>query len=630
VLNEAIIFRIKRIRRYLTKLINQKNQLEMKKKLTKFSMALIATTLIFTNVFGIDPPASQRWEHVIQVDTETDIWVTGHIKGEAIGPSTTRNIERCSGDEVLLKVNGTLTDPTLTIVSGNDSVVITLYGDPMLSVIFRVTKDGNLLSEQDYVSLGLPSLGWETDTFSAAMTYPVPPAMNTTFHLDMPNVGDAGTVYRFEILKLISSNSLCAPHIPTAAKKLYTNITVHPMPDVSWDATLSHKLHACMKDTFSFAAQNKMLEITTATGQSFTFDFIGDAASSLPSVLSSSAGGVSIPANPSPAQVAALDSLLLVYYTITHNNTPITGNSIGLPNSPIFVSPLPTLYSLTTKVPVPAIGTYRITIDSMTSFGCKTIFTDIDSTYAELIVHDSLSVLTIHTDHDLLICAGDTISLSVDNKEATMSVGGSGGTNIIFDFTGEDANGYISMHYTMLQYGGTTNTLATTPSLPAPIITVPVVSAPNFPITRNVIVSDTTPGTYRFQIDSLTNSYGCVRKNFQDGYADLIVRPLPTVNFTDTGICQNNALTIEFTGSSTNNFHLNYKYSKLPDPALKDPLPGLPLDFPVSNGHPEGNGVYTYSTTLSPGEPGRFTFYLKSIDDGKCTHINKTSPSWMW
>jgi hypothetical protein len=620
----------------------------MKKKLTKFSMALIATTLLFTSAFGIEPPA-QTWVQAIQVD-------------QAIGVLIKTNCEKklvmCSGDAIAFVVNGPQNTVKFTDAKGN-YVEVTMAGEGNLSATFQIKKNGiPLASAQEYIEMGLPALlstnGWIQDELMMEYPITVLPADIDTW-LYMPAV-DSGTTYRFDFVYVKSDSVGCEDYTVPTHIKPYVEVLVHPMPRVIYSGTATdHTLSMCEGDTFDFKAKEKEIElIARNTGKSFKFNFIGDAG------IDSLLNGY---------------SLLKIYYSVTQNGTAMTGSLIPTEfTSPIAIAPasavqLPPPYTLppglpidiTLPLPTPDAGLYRLSIDSITSYGCMYRTQPADSAFVELMVYPALSVTTNATDHDLKLCAGDTLTFVADNRVLTMK--DSKGTNIDFTFTGVDPSFAIIMDYTITQDSTrcdsarlTTNTLGTTPKLPD-LILVPTLPAPyssplnpnvdpplptgspTLPRTVKVVISE-TPGKYRFTIDSLTTTSGCVQKKFTDGYANLLVRPLPTIAFPNDPVCQNGNLQVTLTGACDSppptSFTVDYKYTKAPNDDTTVPANlitppgggGLSNIFnSFSSESVDANGVKTCVQGVTTGESGRFTFYLKSITDGNCTRTNPT-PLW--
>jgi hypothetical protein len=193
------------------------------------------------------------------------------------------------------------------------------------------------------------------------------------------------------------------------------------------------------------------------------------------------------------------------------------------------------------------------------------------------------------------------------------------------------------MAYHIESISPTTNTYTfNNPHLASPL-SIPAFNL-NMPYNVNV---NNTSGKYKFTIDSLwaTVAPKCVKRSFTDGYANLTVYPAPTIAFSADPICADDALLLTFTGKeNASSFTLDYKFTQSPDTTvpnnLKDPASiGLPSSFtPSTSGSVDVNGIQTYTTTINPGRPGVFKFYLHTITDGTCTNTVPAAEatSWKW
>jgi hypothetical protein len=283
----------------------------------------------------------------------------------------------------------------------------------------------------------------------------------------------------------------------------------------------------------------------------------------------------------------------------------------------------PTITTSSYSIPAGDAGTYTFHLVSLTdNNGCAA------NPVADVTIRvkPTPDVTVSTTSHDLTLCAGDILTFTATDRQVVMS-NGTPAQDITFNFTGDGPG--IIMDYTLTANLSTTNTLSTAPPIPNPIL-IPT-QAP-FPPAVSVTIGD-TPGSYHFEITSLASA-GCTNTTFVDGYANLIVRPLPTVAFANTPICEGDNLTLTFTGSGTNpTFTLDYQYTQEPNMDVSTDLKlpstiGLPDSFTPSIGTTDSNGVATYTQNIQPGTPGTFKFYLKSIDDGTCTNVNPSSPLW--
>ncbi len=121
----------------------------------------------------------------------------------------------------------------------------------------------------------------------------------------------------------------------------------------------------------------------------------------------------------------------------------------------------------------------------------------------------------------------------------------------------------------------------------------------------------------------------------------ITVNPAPTVSITTDPLCEEEELTITFTGSgTTGSFELCYGIQEATD-IINDPtiygdtinpsVIDLPDTFAPTLETPStgaAGAVSTYTTTINPGKPGKFKFILKSITspDG-CKSVNPDASS---
>jgi hypothetical protein len=162
--------------------------------------------------------------------------------------------------------------------------------------------------------------------------------------------------------------------------------------------------------------------------------------------------------------------------------------------------------------------------------------------------------------------------------------------------------------------------------------TIGITSPMNLTASSTSIVSG-QPGSFNFTVAAggLTdNNTGC--KNINALTQNVVVNPLPTVDFTPTTICAGDAITLNFTGkASVTKFTLDYKVEDvtLSTGRIAPETIGLPAsDFnSLTTGTTDADGTTHYTATLNPGKPGDFKFYLKSVSDGTCTN-NNPSPLW--
>jgi hypothetical protein len=279
-------------------------------------------------------------------------------------------------------------------------------------------------------------------------------------------------------------------------------------------------------------------------------------------------------------------------------------------------------------------GTFTFHLVSLTdATGCAGTASDVT-----IAVWETPTVTVTTNSHELELCPGAQLSFEVTKKQVVMT---GGGNTITFTFTGDGIDALpfnpINMGWDIQAISPTSNMLSYTGGPPSSIpdpISIPTVDIPT--LNFNYVIGN-TPGKYKFAATSLAGKCP-TNLSLADGYCDLTVRPLPTATFTGNPICEDDPLTLTFTGSeNATAFTLDYKYAYgATDIAinqnLKDPSTlGLPTSFtPLTAGTTDVNGVADYTYTINPGAPGKFKFYLHTVSDGTCTNTNPNAPSWKW
>jgi hypothetical protein len=244
----------------------------MKKKLMNFSMAFIAATLLLINPFG----AAAQMAHPGQTwDQEVGVLEKPGVTVSPIGAG--QELTMCSDAKItfVFDVAVSSNPKTLTVsTTGNtNSVIFTFTGAGDLAVTFKMTKNSTPLTEQEYIDLGLPSVGWNSG--DQTMTCPITQLGSTAnLELSVPPIA-AGTedVYRLEMISIGASTSPCTDELLNG---IYAAVRVKTMPDVT---ITNQNLTICDGGTLDIGIDaNKMtigggtITATTTT----TFDFYGE------------------------------------------------------------------------------------------------------------------------------------------------------------------------------------------------------------------------------------------------------------------------------------------------------------------------------------------------------------------
>jgi hypothetical protein len=549
----------------------------MKRHLTNLSRAFIATTLIMAASFAA--VAQQVWEQQVRVlDIPKAVYT--------LSSGADRDFNMCTGpgNTVNLQVRSN----QIILAIGTETATVDFSGTGNLSFTFQIKAGlvGSTLqalpNESDYEALGFPTssgiysgiVSW--DNTKKTLTYPVTviPGGTININMAMPNV-TTGTVYRIEFVSVQSEIvSSCQTTLLNPTSDHYAEITVRPTPNVVYatGGSATSTFSVCEDDAFNVTVSDKLLVITEPTaGNTHTFTFTGDATTADP---------------------------LLVAYTFTKNNVSAEGSLIGLPNSPVPISPIPGSQSET--VYAPAYGEYVLTITAVSSFGCTaTTFTP---TPALTITSWSRPTIALSTNE---ICQGESVNILVDNTDGVPQL------NMTLDYS------------------------VTPPNAGLPTTAVPITST-----STPIVAGD--PGTFVFDLVSLVDARGCTAKPTT---ATVKVNPLPTVSFPTDDICKGGTMILTFKGveNTTNpEFVLEYRYSYNGGSPLIDPRnpedPGLPSTFNTTTGltyvSTESNGVANYTQNVTTGKDGIFKFYLHTISDGTCTNTVPDAVAiaggWKW
>jgi hypothetical protein len=117
-------------------------------------------------------------------------------------------------------------------------------------------------------------------------------------------------------------------------------------------------------------------------------------------------------------------------------------------------------------------------------------------------------------------------------------------------------------------------------------------------------------GQFRFALTSVTDLY-CTNDTAKD--IDITVNELPDVDMTTSAVCESEGVEVTFTSTYTNpTFTLDYKVNNVQAPTI-----GLGNVFPYTA--LTQKDASTYTTNISAGQAGVFTFDLYEVSDGRCT-----------
>jgi hypothetical protein len=239
----------------------------MKKRLTNFSMAFIAATLLLINPFGAAAQMShpnQTWDRTVRVREKPRATV-----------STTQDLIMCSDAQITFAFDVSSATKTLEVsTTGNaDKVTFTFTGADNLYVTFQMLKNSTPLTESEYAGLNLPSAVW--DGTNKTITCPLDGFTTTSLALSVLPVGSAQKedIYRLEMksIKALSSSSPCAEELLTG---IYATVKVKTMPDVT---ITNPNLTICDGDTLDIGiAENQMTIGGGTTTPTPIFDFHGE------------------------------------------------------------------------------------------------------------------------------------------------------------------------------------------------------------------------------------------------------------------------------------------------------------------------------------------------------------------